>query len=99
MLLPAPEGPTKATVSPGSMASEKPCSARSPGREGYWNSTASRTTLPRGGSGRGRVVPPAAWMAGRASSSSINRSVAPAARCTSPHTWLRVAAEPATKIA
>ena len=52
VVLPAPEGPTSATVSPGLMSSEKSFSAEMPGRIGYSNVTFSKRTAPRAGVGK-----------------------------------------------
>ena len=95
MVLPAPEGPTSATRSPAATFRESAVSAGSTGRDGYANVAASIATVPRDGSGKGEGEAGAA-ISGGVSSISSNRSVAPAARCSSPATSLIAPTEVAT---
>ena len=74
--MPAPLGPTSATVCPGAAANVRSWST---GRSGvYPNVTPSNVTAPAAGSGSG-TAPGASAISGGVSSSSNSRSLAPAA--------------------
>jgi hypothetical protein len=96
--LPAPDGPTSATVCPGSIVTDRSASTVRPGRDGYTKRTASnsmRAPARAGGSARGCG---GSAIAERSSSSSIRRSVAPAARSRSPQTSASTATLEATSV-